>query len=132
MYQILMSLEQFIRTAKDQEIFWNKILFQVVSGGTDQICSNNNLNKQVTKKYLYFYSIAMMGVVKTIIIKDNFSRQEKKQVLVTLTGFTQHSSWIDQESLGRNTLFRLLQFRLDLITLKVLPYSEIDLIGPNP
>ena len=74
----------------------------------------------------------MMGAVKLIIIKDNFSRQEKKAGLVILTGFTQHSSWVDQGRLGRNTRFWLLQLRLDLITFKVLPYSEIVVIGPNP
>ena len=106
--------------------FFFKLFLEVQISYIQTITSINKLQKNLCTFTL------MMGAVKLIIIKDNFSRQEKKAGLVILTGFTQHSSWVDQGRLGRNTRFWLLQLRLDLITFKVLPYSEIVVIGPNP
>ena len=76
---ILMSLKQFIRTVKDQDIFWNRTLFLVVSGDTDQLCSNFYLNKQVTKKIVVLL-LQWWVRLKQSLSRITFQGKKKKQV----------------------------------------------------
>ena len=90
--KVFRSLEKFIRTVKSQYNFWNRILFQLVSGGLSDRIHYKKYNSNWKKKYLGFKNL--QEKLENLLIPWPKTPTLKKKVLDSCNKTIKMKVWI--------------------------------------